>query len=227
MNQPSKSDAKIVPRPAAGWAAKCPRGDSKLGTPDHARISRHAQKDVQVSAIAPQCGNASAVVQLSFLNWSQKMGLTKRRLMAIEEDLNRDLRLCAACGERVEYEDAGKSWQVELSLTGPFITVWLCEGCAETTQTDSCLRCHGAPRADAPICDNCLSGYISEIDKEAENAECSRCGSSIPMGEWDIYYESDMCELVASTCPIRKNALRSLTTNANGTLRSNSSERTS
>jgi restriction system protein len=71
--------------------------------------------------------------------------------------------------------------------------VWLCESCAETTKTGRCVRCCAAPRADAPICDNCLSGYISEIDKEAENAECSRCGSSIPMGEWDTYYESGMC----------------------------------
>jgi len=46
------------------------------------------------------------------------MGLTKRRLMAMEADLNRELRLCAVCDERVEYEGAGKSWQVELSFTG-------------------------------------------------------------------------------------------------------------
>lgn len=121
------------------------------------------------------------------------MGLTKRRLMAMEADLNRELRLCAVCGERVEYEDAGKSWPVELSFTGPFTTVWLCNSCAETTQTDTCIRCHAAPRADAPICDNCLSGYDSEIDKEAGDAECCRCGNGIPTGEWDVYYDSGMC----------------------------------
>lgn len=121
------------------------------------------------------------------------MGLAKRRFMAMDADVNRELRLCAGCGERVEYEGAGTSWQVELSFTGPFITVWLCDSCRATTKTDTCVRCHSTPRADAPVCDNCLSGYRSEIDKEASDAECSRCGSDIPMGEWDIYYDSGMC----------------------------------
>ncbi len=121
------------------------------------------------------------------------MGLTKRRMMAMEADLNRELRLCAVCGERVEYEDAGKSWQVELSLTGPFITIWLCDSCGENTKTDRCIRCQSKPRDDAPICDACLTNYDSEIDKEASNAECSRCGAGIPMGEWDVYYDSGMC----------------------------------
>jgi Restriction endonuclease len=121
------------------------------------------------------------------------MGITKRRLMAMQADINHEPKLCAVCGERVEDEDDGKSWQVELSITGPFITVWLCCGCAESTSTHSCLRCHAAPRADAPICDDCLPGYSSEIENQARNAECSRCGGSIPTGELDIFYESGMC----------------------------------
>jgi len=121
------------------------------------------------------------------------MGVAKSRMMAMEADTNRELRLCAVCGERVEYEDDGKSWQVELSLTGPFITVWLCDGCAESTPTDTCLKCHRDPRADAPICDNCLPDYASEIENQAGDAECSRCGGSIPVQELDIFYESGMC----------------------------------
>lgn len=113
--------------------------------------------------------------------------------MAMDADINRELRLCGVCGERVEYEDNGRSWQVELSVTGPFITVWLCNDCAESTPIDTCLRCHGAPRVDAPICDNCLPDYNSEIEKRAGEAECSRCGCSIPVEELDIFYESGMC----------------------------------
>jgi hypothetical protein len=118
------------------------------------------------------------------------MGLTKRRMEAMDADVNSELRLCAGCGERVEFY--GKSWQVEYSFTGPFTTVWLCTDCTETL-TSTCVRCQSAPRSDAPICDKCLPGYESEIVKEANEAECSRCGCSIPMGEWDTYHDSGMC----------------------------------
>jgi restriction system protein len=121
------------------------------------------------------------------------MGIAKDRMMAIEADVNRQLRLCAVCGERVEYEGDGKSWQAELSARGPFITVWLCNDCAENTVSDSCLRCHEARRPDAPICDNCLPDYTSEVEAQADDAECSRCGCSIPVEELDIFYESGMC----------------------------------
>jgi hypothetical protein len=120
------------------------------------------------------------------------VGLAKRRLMAMESDMNRDIRLCAVCGERVEYEDAGKSWLIERSFTGPFITVWLCDDCVEAKPV-TCVRCASSPRADAPICDKCLPGYEAEIVAKDSSAECSRCGSSIPPGEWDIYSDSGMC----------------------------------
>lgn len=111
--------------------------------------------------------------------------------MAMEADINQEMRLCAGCGERVEFEIYGKSWRAEYSFTGPFITVWLCEGCSE--KIVGCLRCNSAPRTDAPICDKCLSDYGSEIEKEASKAECVRCGCGIPLGEWDTYYDSGMC----------------------------------
>lgn len=114
-------------------------------------------------------------------------------MMAEEADLNREMRLCAGCGERVEYEDAGESWRVEVSYTGPFITVWLCDTCADTASVESCVVCQAAPRSDAPVCNDCLSTYASKIERESEGAECSRCGCSIPMGEWDGYYDTGMC----------------------------------
>jgi hypothetical protein len=38
-----------------------------------------------------------------------------------------------------------------------------------------------------------LPGYTSEIKNEGGDAECSRCGGSVPVEEVEIFYESGMC----------------------------------
>jgi hypothetical protein len=122
------------------------------------------------------------------------MGITKRRLEAEEEDHNRELRLCAACDERIENEgeETVRSFQIEHSIIGPFTTVWHC-GCSRIRKK-RCVRCGGAaPDYPIPICEQCLGEYEDHIVAVSSSLSCARCGGQIPISEIDIYYETGMC----------------------------------
>lgn len=122
------------------------------------------------------------------------MGITKRRMEAEEGDYNRAIRLCAACGERIEYEDdpSVKSFQYEHSLIGPFTTVWHC-GC-NPIRKRKCVSCSAtAPDNLIPLCGECLEKYEEQIAFVSSSMKCNRCGCPIPISEINIYYETDMC----------------------------------
>ncbi len=110
------------------------------------------------------------------------MGMMKRRMEAEEEDYNREIRICSACGERIEYEgDASvTSFQYEYSFTGPFTTIWHC-GCNDI-EKEKCVRCgKEAPDELIPLCGDCLVEYEGEIETAREALRCSRCGCRIPI----------------------------------------------
>lgn len=124
------------------------------------------------------------------------MGLTKRRLEAEEADVNAELRLCIACGERIEYEwhDGVTSTRFEHSAIGPFTTIWLC-GCTEIVP-GRCVRCE--EKADVsdieiPFCSDCLAEYEDKVSSKVMDSACDRCGSPIPRGELDGFFDTGMC----------------------------------
>lgn len=121
------------------------------------------------------------------------MSLSKRLLEAREADINRELRLCAGCGERIasEYEGVRHREHAEGPL-GPFTTIWLCD-CQEITE-GSCLRCEVPAEENGPtLCPACLAEYQGEIRDLLEEAECWRCGGSPSVEEYDPYEESGLC----------------------------------
>ncbi len=122
------------------------------------------------------------------------MGITKRRLEAHDADTNQELMLCAGCGERIEYEyDGLLSDCYEYNLTGPFTTLWLCIDC-QPVKPKHCVRCERpCASRDIPVCDSCLAEYEHEISAARSEMRCSRCGTGIPRGEFDVYFRSDMC----------------------------------
>lgn len=122
------------------------------------------------------------------------MGITKRRIEAEEADVNQELRLCAACGDRIEckWDDDIRSMRIEHGLTGPFTTVWHC-GCTRIRRR-RCVKCGGsAADSQIPLCNDCLDEYEESIAEEARGAHCNCCGSDIPRGEFDQFYKTGLC----------------------------------
>jgi Restriction endonuclease len=120
------------------------------------------------------------------------MGITKRRIEAAESDINRELRLCVSCGERIEYLDKDLSWVVEESLTGPFTTIWQCESCGPV-EPGHCANCKKRTSTHDRICAACLAEYKTDIEAAYSAAECDRCGISVPPSELDEYFDSGLC----------------------------------
>lgn len=126
------------------------------------------------------------------------MSFVKRQLEATEADVNSEMGLCALCDER-GFEGFGRSWRHEQTAIGPYTTVWLCGDCLPPDlEPDelptNCLACEVRETLDdAPLCQECLSAYDERIAEHYRDAECSRCGSSIPPSEWDEYGESGLC----------------------------------
>ena len=123
------------------------------------------------------------------------MGIMKRRMEAEMQDYNKEMRLCAVCGERIEYENDPdvKSYQYEYSLTGPFVTIWHC-GCTPIIK-GKCIKCGKRvnKEMELPICESCLEKYVEEIISTYSLLKCKMCGNSIPIEEIDFYYETGMC----------------------------------
>ena len=123
------------------------------------------------------------------------MGITKRRLEAEEGDINKDLRLCFKCGERIDIPDEDtRAWHYEHTFVGPFTTIWLCSEC-KTIKLKSCLRCNSSKyiQPKTPVCHECLSEYDEEIEHTASEATCDRCGAPVEGVELEIYYDTGLC----------------------------------
>jgi hypothetical protein len=118
------------------------------------------------------------------------VGFTKRILEAQAADINRELRLCAVCGEQADYD--ALHYQFQHSRNGSFTTVWHC-GCSDL-RGETCARCgrfaDGAPIA---LCPPCLEAYQRGITAALTRLECSRCGGEIPPGEVEVYQEEGLC----------------------------------
>lgn len=123
------------------------------------------------------------------------MGITKRRMEAEEADINKDLRLCIKCGERIEIPDeATTEWRYEHTVVGPFTTIWLCDGC-KSKRLKVCLRCESSKliQPDTPVCHECLTEYEEEIERTASKAICNSCGAPVEGPELEIYYDTGLC----------------------------------
>lgn len=122
------------------------------------------------------------------------MGLMKRRLEALESDINKYLRLCVRCGGYVEhYENDAAHWQVEEDFLGPFTTVWVCGSCISETSATKCARCDTKSPEFEKLCAKCLDEYKESISDEQRDSECERCGCDIPPSEWDEYKDTGLC----------------------------------
>ncbi len=103
------------------------------------------------------------------------MSLSKRRIEAEEADVNQEIRLCAACGDRIEWEwdDDVLSTRIEHSIIGPFTTVWHC-GC-KPIHTRRCVKCsRPANTSEVPICIECLQAYEEMISTYCRLEEALR-----------------------------------------------------
>lgn len=123
------------------------------------------------------------------------MGITKRRIEAEEADINAEIQLCIRCDNRIGFTDEKTlSWQYEHSITGPFTTICLCSEC-KSNSLKRCVVCDAKALIDPsiPVCADCLDTYESKIEHLASESHCERCGSSIPRGEWDTFFDTGLC----------------------------------